>query len=255
MIPSSPKPQPPRVLIGCEFSAVVRDAFRRRGYDAWSCDLLETEGDSRWHLRCDLLTILDRDWDLIIAHPECRYLNHAGVRWLYEGGKRRNPDGSENPRDVERWAAMERAAEFFNRVGDAPCPLIARENSGMHPYAAALVGRKADQVIQPWMFGHGEVKATHLWLKGLPPLVPTSIVAGRQPRVHHESPGADRWKRRSRTLQGIADITETRVGQTSRMHWPVDAETTAKLNRVIRLDASAPLPWWRRVLRRLKGVE
>lgn len=212
MTAKSPKPQPPpRILVACEFSGVVRDAFIRQGCDAWSCDLLPSERPGP-HLQCDVLSVLDRDWDLIIAHTECRYLNHAGVRWLYEGGRRWNPDGSENPRDSKRWAAMERAAEFFNRVGDAPCPLIARENSEMHPYATALVGRKADQVIQPWMFGHGEVKATHLWLKGLPPLVPTDIVAGRQPRVHHESPGADRWKRRSRTLRGIADAMADQWG-------------------------------------------
>lgn len=192
-----------RVLIGCEFSGVVRDEFLRRGHDAWSCDILPSERAGP-HLQCDLLTILDQGWDLIIAHPECRYLNHAGVRWLYQNGRRWNKDGSENPRDLVRWAKMEQAAEFFKKILAASCPLIAVENSEMHPYAVELIGRKADQVIQPWMFGHGEVKATHLWLKGLPLLQPTNIVSGRQPRVHHESPGPDRWKRRSRTLEGVA---------------------------------------------------
>lgn len=201
-----------RALVACEFSAVVRDALRRQGHDAYSCDLLPTEGNPRWHLQCDVLTVLDRGWDLIIAHPECRYLNHAGVRWLYQGGKRWNADGSENPRDPERWAKMEQAAEFFTKILNAPCPLIGAENSEMHPHALALVGRKADQVIQPWQFGHGEVKAAHLWLKNLPPLAPTNIVSGRQPRVHHESPGPDRWKRRSRTLPGIAEAMATQWG-------------------------------------------
>lgn len=200
-----------RVLVACEFSGIVRDSFIARGHDAWSCDLLPSERPGP-HLQADALTVLDHNWDLIVAHPECRYLNHAGVRWLYQGGKRWNPDGSENPRNPERWTAMEKAAEFFNRVGDAPCPLIVRENSEMHPYAVELVGGKADQIVQPWMFGHGEVKATHFWLKGLPPLTPTLIVEGRIPRVHYESPGRDRWKNRSRTLQGIADAMAEQWG-------------------------------------------
>jgi hypothetical protein len=201
-----------KILIACEFSGIVREAFRVKGYDAWSCDLLPSEQPGP-HLQCDVLTVLDQGWDLIIAHPECRYLNHAGVRWLYKGGRRWNADGSENPRDPERWAAMERAAEFFNRVGDAPCPLIVRENSEMHPYAVTIVGGKADQVIQPWMFGHGEVKATCLWLKNLPPLEPTNIVSGRQARVHREPPSPERWKNRSRTLAGVAQAMSDQWGR------------------------------------------
>lgn len=200
-----------KVLIACEFSGIVRDAFIARGHDAWSCDLLPTERPGP-HLQCDVLTVLDQDWNLIIAHPECRYLNHAGVRWLYRGGKRWNEDGTENPRDLKRWTAMEQAVRFFKAMEASNCPRVATENSEMHPYALALVGRKADQVIQPWQFGHGETKATHLWLKGLPPLIPTDIVDGRQPRVHYESPGPERWKNRSRTMQGIADAMADQWG-------------------------------------------
>lgn len=200
-----------RVLIGCEFSGVVRDAFISRGHEAWSCDLLPSERPGP-HIQDDLLAVLGERWDLIIAHPECRYLNHAGVRWLYQGGRRWNKDGTENPRDSKRWAEMERAVEFFKATQAAPCARIATENSEMHPHALALVGRKADQVIQPWQFGHGEVKATHLWLKGLPPLMPTNIVVGRAPRVHHESPGPNRWKNRSRTLPGIAEAMAAQWG-------------------------------------------
>lgn len=205
--------------MACEFSGIVRDAFAARGHEAWSCDLLPSERPGP-HLPCDALSVLDQGWDLIIAHPECRYLNHAGVRWLYEGGRRWNKDGSENPRDPERWAAMESAAEFFNKILDVPCPLIAAENSETHPYAVELVGRKADQVIQPWQFGHGEVKATHLWLKNLPLLTATNIVEGRKPRVHHESPGPDRWKNRSRTMAGVASAMAEQWGHSPQVNQP-----------------------------------
>jgi hypothetical protein len=200
--PASSKPL--RVLVGCEFSGVVRDAFIRQGCDAWSCDLLPCERPGP-HIQGDVLTTVRKGtWDLFIVHPECRYLNHAGVRWLYRGGRRWNADGTENPRDPERWRKMEEAAAFFLACLNAH-DRVAAENSEMHPHALALVGRKADQVIQPWQFGHGEVKATHLWLRGLPTLQPTRIVSGRVPRVHYASPGPERWKERSRTLTGIAE--------------------------------------------------
>lgn len=200
------------ILIGCEFSGVVRDAFLARGHDAWSCDLLPSERPGP-HIQGNVLGVVhDRVWDLFIVHPECRYLNHAGVRWLYKGGRRWNKDGTENPRDPERWQKMEKAAAFFIACLNAPCKKVGAENSEMHPYALALVGRKADQVIQPWQFGHGEVKATHLWLRELPPLKPTDVVSGRTPRVHHASPGPERWKERSRTLQGVASAMADQWG-------------------------------------------
>jgi len=149
-----------------------------------------------------------RAWDLMIANPPCQFLNHAGVRWLYKDGRRWIKDAGgkvigENPRNESRWVEMWNAAQFFLALRSACIPKIAVENSEMHPYSLELVG-KSDQVINPWEYGHGESKATHLWLTGLPELVPTNIVAGREPRVHHASHGPNRWKERSRTLPGIA---------------------------------------------------
>lgn len=192
-----------RVLIGCEFSAVVRDAFRKRGHDAWSCDLLPSEGDPRWHLQCDIFTVLDQDWDLMIFHWPCTRLTNSGVRWLY--------GGSGNVRDKRRWQLMEQDARSFRKLLDSGIPHIAGENPIPHRYARELMGDYS-QVIQPWMFGHGETKATCLWLRNLPPLRPTNIVNGRRPRVHHEPPSPDRWKNRSRTLSGVADAMAEQWG-------------------------------------------
>lgn len=188
-----------RVLIGCEFSGVVRDAFRARGHDAWSCDLEGIEPEGKWlkyHLYGDVRWYLHKNWDLFIVHPPCTFLANSGVRWLY-GGK-----GTK--RDPVRWRKMCEAAAFFKDMLDAPIECIAAENPIMHGYAQKLVGRNYDQLVQPWMFGHGESKATCFWLKNLSPLTPTRIVKGRNPRVHYASPGPDRWKERSRTLSGIA---------------------------------------------------
>jgi hypothetical protein len=179
-----------KVGVLCEFSGTVRDAFLRRGHDAISCDLLDTESPGP-HIKGDLF---EHDWstyDLIIAHPPCTYLCNSGVRWLHS-----NPD---------RWALMEHAAYFFKAIMNLPCDRIAIENPIMHKYAVAIIGRRQDQVIQPWMFGHGETKATCLWLKGLPPLTPSDIVEGRYGRVHKQPPGPNRWKVRSMTYKGIAD--------------------------------------------------
>lgn len=187
-----------RVLVACEFSGIVRDAFRRRGHHAVSCDILPTENPG-YHYQGDVRDILTEGWDLMVAHPPCTYLANSGVRWLYRG------DGVNR----ERWALMEDAAAFFNDLLRAPIPRIAVENPIPHGHANIPC---VTQYIQPWQFGHGETKRTGLWLRGLPPLVPTNIVEGRAPRVHHASPGPDRWKERSRTLQGIADAMAAQWG-------------------------------------------
>ena len=177
-----------RVLVACEFSGVMREAFRARGHHAWSCDLLPAEDGSPHHRQCDVFTLLDDGWDLMVAHPACTYLCNSGVRWLHTR--------------PERWVLMEKAAHDFRRLLDCRIRMKAIENPVMHKHAAALVGRRADQFIQPWQFGHPEIKATGFHLDNLPPLEPTNIVAGRRARVHHASPGPDRWKERSRTLPG-----------------------------------------------------
>jgi hypothetical protein len=191
-----------RVLVACEFSGIVRDAFRKRGHDAWSIDLLPSESYKGPHLIDDVLDHLLGSWDLMIAHPPCTYLANSGVRWLYRDGEP----------DEDRWLRMADGAEFFRELLRAPIPRIAVENPIIHKYARNIIGRGPDQTVQPWQFGHGETKATCLWLKNLPPLVATNIVDGREPRVHHASPGPDRWKERSRTLQGIADAMADQWG-------------------------------------------
>lgn len=194
-----------KVLVACEFSAVVRDAFRERGHDAWSADILPTEGDPRWHIEGDVLPILGECWDLMVAHPPCTYLANSGVRWLY-GGKG-------DVVDPERWEAMEDGARFFAQLLNAPIPRIAVENPVMHRYARDIIGTDwPRQTIQPWMFGHGEVKATQLWLRNLPPLQPTSVVDGREARVHRMAPSPDRWRERSRTFAGIASAMADQWG-------------------------------------------
>lgn len=181
-----------RVLIACEFSGIVRDAFIAAGHDAMSCDLLPTERPGP-HYEGSVFEVILAGWDLMVAHPPCTFLANSGVRWLY-GGK-----GS--VRDDARWHQMEGAAFFFEQLLAAPIPRVAVENPIMHRHAGI---RKPDQIIQPWQYGHPETKGTGLWRRGLPPLRPTDIVEGRQPRVHYASPGPDRWKERSRTLPGIA---------------------------------------------------
>lgn len=189
-----------KVLIACEFSGVVREAFNAyHGVDAFSCDLLPPEDERPDnHIQGDVLSVLADGWDLMIAFPPCTYLCNSGVRWLYGKGRREG-----GPPDLKRWAAMQDAAKFFKALLSAPIPRICLENPVMHAYARKLIGVDPLQNIQPWMFGHGETKTTCLWLKGLPLLQPTKIVSGRTPRVHHASPGPDRWKERSRTLVGI----------------------------------------------------
>lgn len=177
-----------RVLIACEYSATVRDAFRARGFDAWSCDLLPTEGDPRWHIQGDALEVAyGQPWDMMVAHPPCTHTAVSGARHF--AAKR--ADGRQQA-----------ALAFIKALWDAPTPRKALEQPVS--ISGQAIGRKADQVIQPWQFGHGETKATCLWLHGLPPLVPTDVVEGREPRVHRMAPSPDRWRERSRTYPGIA---------------------------------------------------
>jgi hypothetical protein len=182
-----------RVLIACEFSGVVRRAFRERGHDAWSCDLLPAEDGSEFHYRADIKWGLCMfPWDLMIAHPPCTHLAVSGARWF---------------KDKQQEQAE--AIEFVQALMDAPIPRIALENP-ISVISSRI--RKPDQIIQPWMFGHGEVKATCLWLKNLPKLESTNIVEGRVPRVHREPPSPDRWKNRSRTMTGIAQAMAEQWG-------------------------------------------
>ena len=180
------------VLVACEFSGMVRDAFRKRGHQAMSCDLLpsETIGD---HYTGDVRDLFGIGFDLMIAHPPCTHLSVSGARWFKD--KRR-----------EQLEAL----QFVSDLMGAPYERIALENP-ISIISSRI--RKPDQIIQPWQFGHGETKATCLWLKNLPRLVPTKIVDGREARVHKASPGPDRWKERSRTLQGIADAMADQWGK------------------------------------------
>lgn len=185
-----------KVLIGCEFSGIVRDAFISRGHDAVSCDIEPSERPGP-HIKDNLLNHLE-GWDLIIAHPPCTYLANSGAKHLYLGMKK------QNGRDPDRWERMAEAVKFFRAILNAPVASICVENPIMVGHAQRLIGKRHSQVIQPWLFGHGEIKATCFWLRGLDKLVPTHIVEGRNARVHKASPGPNRWKERSRTLAGIA---------------------------------------------------
>jgi hypothetical protein len=226
-----------RVLIACEFSGAVREAFRALGHDAWSCDLLEAEDGSPFHIQGDVSKVLHghyfdqrieiseeakqrakamlvalkanpdlshaathyhagvfMPWDAMIAHPPCTHLAVSGARHFAA----KQEDGRQ-----------QEAIDFFLALARAPIPRIAIENPVC---IMSSVWRKPDQTIQPWMFGHGETKATCLWLKGLPHLVPTNIVSGRHPRVHLMPPGPDRWKERSRTYEGVAQAMASQWG-------------------------------------------
>jgi len=179
-----------RVLVACEESSVVRDAFASRGHKAVSCDLLPAQNRNGEHYQGDVLDIINDGWDLMIGHPPCTRLCNSGVRWLAE----RN-----------LWDEMLQAAEFFKKLLSAPISKICIENPIQHKYARELIGVKYSQIIQPWMFGHGETKATCLWLKNLPLLKPTNIVSGRDDRIHRMKPGPERSMMRSRTYKGIAN--------------------------------------------------
>lgn len=171
-------------IIGCEFSGVVRRAMRSVGIDAWSCDVLPAEDGSPYHIQDDLLRHLNDGWGGAVFHPPCTHLSVSGARWFKD-------------KLIEQTEAL----DFVRALLDAPIDRIALENP-ISIISSRI--RKPDQIIQPWQFGHGEVKATCLWLKGLPLLTPTDVVDGRIARVHRAPPGPDRWKERSRTLPGIA---------------------------------------------------
>jgi len=191
-----------KVLIACEFSGTVRDAFTAKGHDAISCDFLpsDTKGN---HYQGDVFDIIDNNFDLMIAHPPCTYLANSGVSWLYSKNGTRNES---------RWENMREGAEFFKRLLETDILKIAIENPIMHGHARAIIGQKYTQIIQPWMFGIKESKATCLWLKGLPLLkevnnVKTEMLLlpkNQAQRLHYLPPSIDRWKLRSKTFPEIA---------------------------------------------------
>jgi hypothetical protein len=180
-----------KVLVACEYSGIVRDAFIASGHQAMSCDLLPTDKDGPHH-QGNVLEILDDGWDLMIAHPPCTHLAVSGARWFKH----------------KKQQQLE-ALNFVQQLLEAPIPKIALENP-ISTISSKI--RKPDQVIQPWQFGHGETKATCLWLKNLPKLLPTNIVDGRENRVHKMPPSPDRWKLRSTTYKGIAQAMAQQWG-------------------------------------------
>ena len=180
-----------KVLIACEFSGIVRRAFSLRGHDAMSCDLLPTELPGH-HYQGDIRDVIDSDWDMMVAHPPCTHLAVSGARY-FKNKKKEQDD----------------ALEFVRFLLNCDIPRIALEN----PVSVVSTRiRKPDQIIQPWQFGHGETKATCLWLKNLSKLAPTNIVSGRESRVHKMPPSPDRWKNRSRTYDGIANAMADQWG-------------------------------------------
>ena len=183
-----------RVIVACEYSGRVREAFRNIGHDAWSCDIIESEDDSKFHIQTCIEDVINDGWDLMVAHPPCTHLAVSGARHF----KAKQESG-----------VQQEALDFVRLLLEADIPKIALENP------VSIISskiRKPDQIIQPWQFGHGETKATCLWLKGLPKLVPTNIVEGREQRIHKMPPSPTRWKERSRTYQGIADAMAQQWG-------------------------------------------
>lgn len=209
-----------RVLVACEYSGTVRNAFLARGFDAWSCDLLPSEDRSNRHITGDARDLLGDGWDLLmVAHPPCTRLCNSGVRWIDDPSAMKNPGEDFTADERAAWPFMDLAArralmqvkldqgaELFSTFWNAPIERICVENPVMHRHAKERIRnyRPPAQSVQPWQFGHGETKRTCFWLKNLPPLKPTDIVEGREARVHLASPGPDRWKERSRFFPGIA---------------------------------------------------
>jgi hypothetical protein len=188
-----------KVLVACEYSGIVRNAFLARGHDAWSCDLLPSEDGSNRHITGDAREILNDGWDLLmVAHPPCTRLCNSGVRWLSK------PPPGRTAEDMQR--ELREGADLFSAFWNASIERICVENPVMHKHAKALIVnyREFSQSVQPWQFGHGETKRTCFWLKNLPPLQPTDVVSGRDQRVFRMPPGPQRWKERSRFYPGIA---------------------------------------------------
>jgi hypothetical protein len=195
-----------KVLVACEFSGTVREAFRAQWHDAWSCDLLPSEQDGQ-HIIADFRSVIQESWDFIGFHYECRVMANSGVRWL-----KNNP---------QRWKELSEAAEIFNITLRDPRPGYS-ENSIMHMHAKARIDRAQDQTIQPWQFGVPRFKGTCLWLRGIAPLVPTNILPrpskgtkehAEWSAVHRASPGANRWRELSRTFGGIAKAMANQWGE------------------------------------------
>lgn len=181
-----------RVLIACEFSGRVREAFREMGHDSWSCDLLPADDNSPYHIQGDVLEHLSDGWDIMIAHPPCTHLAVSGARWF-----------------KDKQTEQAEALEFVKKLLNAPIARICLENP------VSIISskiRKPDQIVQPWQFGHGETKSTCLWLKNLPELQPTDIVSGRENKIWRMPPSKDRWKLRSITYQGIANAMADQWG-------------------------------------------
>ena len=186
-----------KVLIACEYSGRVRDAFLANGHDAMSCDLLPTEVPGP-HYQGSVADVINEGWDLMICHPPCTHLAVSGARHFAA---------------KQASGVQQEALDFVRLLLDAPIARIALENP------VSIISsriRRPDQIIQPWQFGHGETKATCLWLRGLPLLIPTNIVDGREPKVHMMPPGPDRWKNRSRTFEGIAKAMADQWGASNR---------------------------------------
>lgn len=202
-----------RIIVMCEESARVRDALRARGYDAYSCDILPTAGDPRWHFQCDARDIINDGWDGMIAHPVCTRLANSGVRWLHEP-----PPGKSS---AQIWDEFGKAVEFYQLFQDAKIPKKAIENPIMHKYARARLGNPKRHIVQPWWFGDKAFKATGFELYGLPPLVATNKLTPPTPGtkehvewsgIHRCPPGPDRAKIRSRTFTGIAEAIAEQWG-------------------------------------------
>lgn len=194
-----------RVLVACEFTGTVRDAFLARGHDAWSCDLLPSESRQDRHFHCDVRDVIGRDWDMLIAHPVCTRLANSGVRWLTKP-----PRGKTLK---EMWAALDEGVNFYRLFQQAPIQFKAIENPIMHRHARERLGIIARQVVQPWWFGDPQFKAIGWELTGLPPLVATTKLSPPKrgtpehkawSKVHRASPGPNRWRERSRFFPGIA---------------------------------------------------
>ena len=191
-----------KVLVACEYSGIVREAFALKGHDAWSCDLLPTDQPSDKHIQGDVLEIINNDWNLIIAHPPCTHLSVSGAaRW------------AEKVADGRQQAAI----KFVEDIWNANCPFIAIENPVGALSSRSKLG-KATQYIQPYEFGHAEQKKTGLWLKGLPKLIPTDVIDvsnlpdNQRQRLHYLPPSKDRWRIRSTTFQGVADAFADQFG-------------------------------------------